>query len=65
MMYLTDNMGPYKTSTMLDLIHKRPMEVKYLFRESVNIAKKLQVPVPYLETIVLQIEALQRMHHLF
>lgn len=64
-MTLTDTMGPYKTSTMLDLIHKRPMEVKYLFRVPLDIAKKLNVPVPHFETIVLQIEALQQMYDLY
>ena len=60
MMALSDNMGPYKTSTMLDLTNRRPMEVQYMFQEPVNRARELQVPVPHLETIVAQIEALQR-----
>ena len=65
MMTLTDTMGPYKTSTMLDLINKRPMEVKYLFRVPLDIAMKRNVPAPHLETIVVQIEALQRMQDLY
>jgi 2-dehydropantoate 2-reductase len=61
---LTDSMGPYKTSTMLDLTNRRPMEVKYLFQVPVRRARELGVPVPHLETIVAQIEALQRLHGL-
>lgn len=60
MMTLSDNMGPYKTSTMLDLINRRPMEVYYMFREPINRADKLGVPVPHLRTIVSMIEAYQR-----
>lgn len=62
---LSDGMGPYKTSTMIDLIERNPMEVKYLFRKPVERAKQLGVPVPHLETLVMQIEAYQRFHNLF
>jgi ketopantoate reductase len=65
MLQLTDNIGAYKTSTMLDLIHRRPMEVQHLFRIPLDIAAKVKVPAPHLETIVLQIESYQRMHHLY
>jgi 2-dehydropantoate 2-reductase len=61
---LTDKMGPYKTSTMLDLANRRPMEVKYLFQEPVRRARELGVPVPRLGAVVAQIEALQRRHGL-
>ncbi len=64
MMASVETMGPYKTSTTLDWIYKRPMEVKYLFRIPLDIAKKYNVSVPHLETIVLQLEALQRMYNL-
>ena len=64
MMALSDNMGPYKTSTMLDLTNRRPMEVQYLFQVPVQRARELQVPIPHLETIVAQIEALQRHYNL-
>lgn len=64
MMNLSDAMGPYQTSTMLDLTNKRPMEVKYLFRKAVERANKLSVPAPTLETIVTFIEALQRFYKL-
>ena len=61
---LSDNMGPYKTSTMIDLIERNPMEVKYLFRKPVERAKHLGIPVPHLETLVMQIEAYQRFYDL-
>jgi len=64
-MDLSDNMGPYKTSTMLDLTNRNPMEVKYVFRKAVDRANKLSIPVKSLETIVSFIEFLQRRHNLY
>jgi 2-dehydropantoate 2-reductase len=64
MFNLTDKMGPYKTSTMLDLTNRRPMEVKYLFQVPVQRARELGVPASHLETVVAQIEALQRLYGL-
>ncbi|KAG7372487.1 ketopantoate reductase [Nitzschia inconspicua] len=61
MMDLSDKMGPYRTSTMLDFVEGRPMEVKYLFTKPVERAQKLGIPVPRLETLVAQIEALERL----
>lgn len=65
MMSLSDAMGDYKTSTMLDLTNLKPMEVKYVFRKFVDRADELRVPVPSLETLVTQIEFLQRANNLF
>lgn len=65
MMDLSDNMGPYKTSTMLDLVNRNPMEVKYLFRKAVDRAAELNVSTPILDTLVTQIEFLQRIHNLY
>ena len=65
MMTLSDNMGPYKPSTMLDYHARKPMEVKYLFRKAVDRADELGVACPHLETIVCHIEAYQRHHNLF
>jgi 2-dehydropantoate 2-reductase len=62
---LSDGMGPYRTSTMIDFVDRNPMEVKYLFQKPVERAKELGVPVPHLETLVFQIEALQRFYNLF
>ena len=64
MMDLSDNMGPYKTSTMLDLTHRRSMEVHYLFREPITRADKLGIPVPQLRTVVAMIEAYQSKYNL-
>ncbi|KAL3938952.1 MAG: hypothetical protein SGBAC_006234 [Bacillariaceae sp.] len=62
---LSDNMGPYKTSTMIDLTERRPMEVQYLFQEPLNRAYSLGVAAPHLETLVAQISAFQKWHGLF
>lgn len=64
MMQLSDDMGPYKTSTMLDLVNRRKMEVKYVFRKAVDRANELGVEVPTLDTLVTQIEFLQRKYNL-
>ena len=65
MMSLSDNMGAYKTSTMLDFLERRSLEVKYLFERPVERAKRLCVSTPHLDTLVVQIAAFQRMHQLF
>jgi len=52
-------------STSLDFLAKKPMEVRYLFRKPLDKAKDLGVSAPFLETLVTQIEAMQRMHFLF
>jgi len=65
MWYLSDNMGEYKPSTMLDLLARKPMEVKYLFRKPLERAKALNMDAPMLETVVTQIEAMQRLYNLF
>lgn len=65
MWLITDKMGPYKTSTMLDLLQRRPMEVKYLFRRPLEIAENLNIAAPKLEALTLQIEGLQRHYGLF
>jgi 2-dehydropantoate 2-reductase len=65
MFALSDSMGPYRTSTMIDFVERKPMEVQYLFRKAIERAQFLGVSVPRLETLVAQIEALQRFHNLF
>ncbi|KAL7489599.1 hypothetical protein ACHAW6_015253 [Cyclotella cf. meneghiniana] len=65
MMALSDGMGAYKPSTMLDFHARKPMEVKYLFRRAVDRANDLEVPVPHLETVVDMIEYYQRLYSLF
>ena len=65
MMALSDGMGSYQTSTMLDFVNRRSMEVEYLFRKPLERAQRNGVPTPRLETLVAQIEALQREYELF
>jgi 2-dehydropantoate 2-reductase len=65
MMTLSDNMGPYQVSTMLDMHARKPMEVKYIFRKAVDRANELGVSCPYLESLVWHIEAHQRYHNLY
>mmetsp|Transcript_52271 Transcript_52271/g.126372 ORF Transcript_52271/g.126372 Transcript_52271/m.126372 type:complete len:426 (+) Transcript_52271:274-1551(+) len=60
MMLLSDTMGEYKTSTMLDFVNGRPMESKYLFRKPLERARDLGIPVPKLEVIVAMCEALDK-----
>jgi 2-dehydropantoate 2-reductase len=64
MMDLSDAMGPYKTSTMLDLVERKPMEVTYLFRKPLQRASELGISAPHLETIVRMIEAYQNIYRL-
>lgn len=61
MMDLSDNMGAYRTSTMIDFVEGRPLEVRYLFTKPVERARSLGVHVPHLETLVTQIEAFERL----
>lgn len=63
-MTFSDEMGPYKPSTMIDFVNRNPMEVRYLFREPLEEAKRVNVPTPTLEAIVIQIEAYQRFYNL-
>jgi len=63
MMDLSDNMGAYRTSTMIDFVERRPLEVHYLFTKPVERARLLGVSVPHLETLVTQIEAFQRLRY--
>jgi 2-dehydropantoate 2-reductase len=65
MMTLSDGMGPYKTSTMLDLVERRSMEVQYIFQKPVERARLLGIHVPHLETLAIQIEAFQRLYGLY
>ena len=61
MMDLSDGMGDYSTSSMLDLIHRRPMEVQYLFRKALEQADQLEVPAPILITLTALIAARQNL----
>eukprot|EP00934_Nitzschia_sp_Nitz4_P005914 Nitzschia sp. Nitz4//scaffold8_size234185//93733//94832//NITZ4_001255-RA/size234185-snap-gene-0.14-mRNA-1//1//CDS//3329559800//5904//frame0 len=65
MFRLCEGAGEYRTSTAIDLLEKRPMEAKYLFRRPVEIAKEVGISVPHLESLTIEIEALQRLHNLY
>ena len=65
MFALTDSMGSYRPSTMIDLLERRPMEVEYLFRKPLVRAQELGVQTPHLYTIVTVIEALQKKYDLY
>ena len=60
-----DKVGHFYPSTTLDLQHRRPMEVRYLFREPLNHARQLNISVPYLESLVAMIEGQQRKYQLY
>ncbi|KAL7567924.1 hypothetical protein ACA910_019637 [Epithemia clementina (nom. ined.)] len=62
--YVDNSVGNYQTSTTMDFLNRRPMEVKYMFREPIDRADRLGVPVPHLRTIVAILEAYQRKYHL-
>jgi 2-dehydropantoate 2-reductase len=51
MFSLTDTMGPYRPSTMIDFIEGREMEVEAIFGEPLRRAKALGLPVPQLALI--------------
>ena len=60
MFALTDVMGPYMSSTVLDLLAGLPMETEYMFIKPWERAKELGVEVPYLESVVLAVEGIRR-----
>lgn len=65
MMTWCDGVGEFKTSTMVDFIKRRPMEVRFIFREALLRAQKHKIHAPFLEAVVLQVEAYQRLYNLF
>lgn len=60
MFRLTDNMGPYRPSTMIDLCENRPMEVEYLFSKPLQRAESLRVACPSIAAVVRMIRGIQR-----
>jgi 2-dehydropantoate 2-reductase len=48
MFKLTDSMGPYKPSTLIDFLEGRPMEVEAMFGEPLKRADSLGVSTPQL-----------------
>jgi len=64
MWHLSDTIGAYRTSTVLDFMARKPIEVYYLFRQPLDRARELGVPAPKLEGIVALIEGLQTFYNL-
>uniref|UniRef100_A0A7S0HVU6 2-dehydropantoate 2-reductase n=1 Tax=Hanusia phi TaxID=3032 RepID=A0A7S0HVU6_9CRYP len=60
----TDNMGPYRPSTMIDLVEGKQMEVEYMFGNPLERAKALQMSCGYMETVISMIKGIQRIRNL-
>lgn len=54
---LTRPMGAYRTSSMIDFIEGREVEVNPIWREPLRRAKAAGVPMPHLEELLRRIEA--------
>lgn len=52
----TRPMGPYRTSSMIDLVEGREVEVGPIWREPLRRAKEAGVPMPHLESLLRGIE---------
>ena len=56
---LTDDMGPYKTSTVLDLINNADLEMEFMFRQPYKtlkeIEKRTDETFPYLESLLMSV----------
>merc|ERR1719199_852493 len=61
MFALTDTMGDYKPSTVVDLQEQRKMEVEYLFEKPLHTAHKLDGDFPHLESLVTMVTAQARL----
>jgi len=64
MFSLTDSMGPYRPSTMIDLVEGSPMEVEYIFSNPLQRAKELGGPCAHVESVVQMIRAQDRLRGL-
>ena len=62
---LADNMGAYKTSTVLDLINNTDIEAEFLFRNPLEVLRRLKTKnrtFPYLEGLLLQVLGTYNLH---
>jgi 2-dehydropantoate 2-reductase len=64
MMSVSDQLGAYKTSTMIDLVNRNPMEVEYLFQSAQKRARALGVTTPHMDSVVALVEAYQYLYKL-
>ena len=53
----TRPMGPYRTSSMIDFVEGREVEVGPIWKEPLRRAKEAGVSMPHLENLVARIEA--------
>lgn len=53
----TAQMGRYLTSTLLDVRHRRPLEIEFMFCEPIRRAQRLGIPVPELTGIAAKLKA--------
>ena len=60
MFYLTDTMGVYKPSTMIDFVEGKTMEIEAIFGEPLRRARSLRVPTPQLALLTALLRALNR-----
>ena len=60
MFTLTDAMGGYRPSTMIDFVEGRAMEVEAIFGAPLERARSLGVATPYLALLTAQLRALDR-----
>jgi 2-dehydropantoate 2-reductase len=58
MFALTDAMGGYRPSTMIDFVEGRPMEVEAIFGAPLERARLLGVETPYMALLTAQMRAL-------
>lgn len=61
MFALTDTMGDYKPSTMVDLVEQRDMEIEYLFENPLRRAHELPGEFPHMESLVTLVNAQARL----
>jgi 2-dehydropantoate 2-reductase len=60
MFKLTDTMGPYKPSTLIDFLEGKPMEVEAMFGEPLKRADSLGVSIPQLTLLTALMRKLNR-----
>lgn len=60
MFALTDVMGPYQSSTVLDLLAGLSMETEYMFNKPLARARELGVHVPHMESVCLAVEGIRK-----
>lgn len=57
LMGFTDKLGAYKSSTVLDWLEGRPLEIEAIFRKPLEAGFRAGVPMPQLDQLVKDLEA--------